>query len=368
MEKYIIMPDSFKGSMSSVEVCEIMKRVVQIKRPDSKIVSIPIADGGEGTVDCFIHVFGGEKVDKLVTGPFGEKVQGFYGIIGNVAVIETAAAAGFSAMKGVGNPAIATTFGVGELIKDAIGRGSKKIILGLGGSCTNDGGVGMANALGVKFYDSKENSFLPTGNTLSIIDKIDITGINDMLADISIEAMCDINNPLYGPRGAAHVFAPQKGADPDMVEKLDYNLKCLAKCIDQNLGINVSTLPGGGAAGGMGAGAFAFLNAELRQGIDVILDLLNFEELIKDCDAIFTGEGKLDKQSLEGKVVIGIARRAKLQQVPVIAVVGCTSGDVTEVYDEGVTAIYTTAPEDRKPEEIVKYCKQDLENTMKMIL
>lgn len=368
MEKFIIMPDSFKGTMSSIEVCEIMKKVIKSKHPDSEIISLPIADGGEGTVDCFIHALGGKKIYKTVTGPYGEKIQGFYGINGKTAVIETAAAAGFSTAEGAGNPAIATTYGVGELIKDAIERGSKKVILGLGGSCTNDGGAGMACALGVKFYDGAGKAFLPTGGTLSAIKKIDVSEINDRLAGISVEAMCDIDNPLYGPRGAAYVFAPQKGADPDMVKKLDHNLKCFAKCIEQNLGILVATLSGGGAAGGMGAGAYAFLNAGLRQGIDVILDLFDFEALIKGCTAIFTGEGKLDRQSLGGKVVVGIARRAKLQHVPVIAVVGCISGDVTEVFREGVTAVYTTAPDDRELGDIIRYCKADLENTMQKIM
>lgn len=367
MRKYVIMPDSFKGTMSSVEVCEIMQRVITLKHPGSEIITVPIADGGEGTVDSFIRAIGGKKIEKQVTGPFGKQVTGFYGLVGDAAIIEMAAAAGFTAAKDVGNPAIATSYGVGELIKDAVERGSKKIILGLGGSCTNDGGAGMADALGVRFYDGSGNTFRPVGGTLSEIERIDDTKAKALLTGVSVEAMCDIDNPLYGPNGAAYVFSPQKGADTKMVEQLDINLKCFAECVKRNLGIDISNLAGGGAAGGMGAGAYAFLNAKLRQGIDVILDIVNFEELINGCDLIFTGEGKLDSQSLGGKVIVGIARRAKPRQIPVIAVVGSISGDISKIYEEGVTAVYTTAPEDRKPEEILTYCWLDLENTMKKI-
>lgn len=369
-KKYLLMPDSFKGTMDAVEVCRIMKASILEYDAEAQIVCAPIADGGEGTVDCFLHAFGGEKVLMEVTGPWGGRISSFYGRIGQTAVVEMAAASGFvSGGEKKNDPSSATTYGVGELIKAAVESGSRKIILGLGGSCTNDGGTGMAAALGVKFYDSAGESFLPTGKSLSRIARIDSSACEALLKDISIEAMCDIDNPLFGSQGAAYIFAPQKGADPEMVVMLDRNLRFYAEKIYQELGLQVSDLAGGGAAGGMGAGAAAFLKAELKQGIDVILDMLDFETLLKSAKAVFTGEGQLDSQSLGGKAVIGIAKRAKKAGVPVIAVAGKIKGDIEQIYGSGVTSVFQTDPGTYKnKEELFSHCREDLRKTMDRIL
>jgi len=368
MKKCIIIPDSFKGTMSSLEVCEIMKHSILKTFPSCNAIRIPIADGGEGTVDCFLHALGGETIKISVKGPLLDEVDSFYGISGDTAIIEMAAAAGLSFVTDGFNPSIASTYGVGQLVVDAISRGCKKIILGLGGSCTNDAGVGMAAALGTKFYDSRGKSFLPNGATLNLVSDIEISETAKLLKGIQLQAMCDIDNPIYGINGAAHVFAPQKGADDSMVTLLDENLHYLTHVIRHSLNIDVSSIKGGGAAGGMGAGVYAFLGAELRQGIDVILDLIHFEELLNNCDYVFTGEGKLDQQSLGGKVVIGISKRAQKKNVPVIAVVGFMEDDFNEIYSLGVTKVFKTSTSLMSLDELKQRCKSDLAETMEKIM
>ena len=369
-KKYLLMPDSFKGTMDAIEVCDIMRTAIYDKDHEADIISVPIADGGEGTVDCFLSAFGGDKKHISVTGPYGKQITSFYGITGDVAVIEMAAASGFSFdSDGMRDPSSATTFGVGELIKDAVENGSRKIILGLGGSCTNDGGVGMAAALGTRFYDRNGREFVPVGKNLCSIEKIDNSKTDKFLSAVSIEVMCDIDNPLYGHNGAAYIFAPQKGADEAMVEMLDRNLKYFADLVNSNLGIDVSCLSGGGAAGGMGAGAYVFLHADMRQGIDVILDMLQFERLLKDCKVIFPGEGQFDRQSLGGKVVVGISKRAKKADVPVIAVVGRMKEDIPELAEVGINHVFQTDPGIYKNKEgLITHCREDLYNAMIKIL
>lgn len=342
MSKYILIPDSFKGTMSSSEICAIMREQIIRHDPDAAVVSIPVADGGEGSVDCFLEAIGGERVEKTVCGPFsGEKMQAFYGLLENkrTAIIEMAACAGLPLVEGRANPKLTTTYGVGELLLDAAQKGVQKIIVGLGGSATNDGGCGMAAAVGVKFLDANGKAFVPTGGTLGEIAKIDCTGLDSSLHGIEISAMCDIDNPMYGDNGAAAIFGPQKGATPEMVEALDCGLVHLADIIRRDLGKDVAHIPGTGAAGAMGVGMVAFLGAELRMGIDTVLDTVQFEEIAKDASLILTGEGKIDGQSLRGKVVIGVSRRAKALDVPVVAVVGDIGDDVQAAYGEGVSGI-----------------------------
>ena len=308
MKKFVLVPDSFKGTMSSTEICAIMSEEILKQVPDADITSIPVADGGEGTVDCFLEATKGEKYYETVKGPYFEEMEGFYATINNgkTAIIEMAACAGLPLVDDRKNPALTTTFGVGQLIDCAIKRGCKDIVIGLGGSCTNDAGCGCAAALGVKFLNEKNVEFVPTGGTLNEIVKIDISGINTEIKNCNITVMCDIDNPLYGENGAAFVYAPQKGADDETVKELDENLKHLSDIIKEQLDINVSDLAGGGAAGGMGAGIVAFLGGKLSQGINVVLDIVKFEEIIKSADLILTGEGKIDSQSIRGKVVIGV--------------------------------------------------------------
>lgn len=369
MRKCIILPDSFKGTMSALRVCEIMKKCILQVFPNCEVIAIPVADGGEGTVDCFLQALGGRKVKLQTSGPFMENIESFYGITeDNTAIIEMAAAAGLPLAAGKLDPEKASTYGVGELIYDAAMKGCKRIILGLGGSCTNDGGAGMAAALGTKFYDEYGVPFIPVGGTLSQVFQIDISETTKLLKGIEIIAMCDIDNPMYGENGAALIFAPQKGADEKIVARLEQQLRCFSHTIHMSLGIDVSELKGAGAAGAMGAGVYAFLGAALKRGIEIVLDLVDFDTLLTKCDYVFTGEGRLDRQSLSGKVVMGVSGRAKAKHVPVIAVVGSMEKELKEIYDMGVTAVYETSINRKTMDEIKMHCEEDLETIMKEIL
>ncbi len=369
MRKIVVIPDSFKGTLSSIEICSVFSEKINKIFPSATCVCLPVADGGEGTVDCFLSALGGEKISVSCSGPYFERINGFYAILQNgTAVIEMAAAAGLPMVEGRKNPKKTTTFGVGELILDAVNKGCKNVILGLGGSATNDYGAGMAAALGVKFFDENGKEFVPVGETLKNVKKIDKSKCEKLLADVRITAMCDIDNPPFGENGAAYVFSPQKGADEKMVKELDEGVKSLSKVIESQLNISVSELKGGGAAGAMGAGAVAFLSAELKMGINAVLETVNFKEIIKDADVIFTGEGKIDSQSLRGKVVIGVAKVAKESKVLVVAVVGGAEGDLSLAYEMGVSAIFTI---NRLPEDfsVSRYkSKENLEFSVENVL
>lgn len=343
MKKVVLIPDSFKGTLSSSKICEIIGGRVEEHFPGCEVVSIPVADGGEGSVDCFLTALGGEKVHLTVKNPYFEDMESFYGIIdeGRTAVIEMAACAGLPLVEDRRDPRKTTTYGVGQLILDAANRGVSKIVVGLGGSSTNDGGCGAAAAIGVNFYNEKGEKFIPTGGTTNEIARIDLSEKSTALEGIEIVTMCDIDNPMYGKTGAAHVFGPQKGADPEMVLFLDAGIKHLAEVINKDLGMDLSVVPGTGAAGAMGAGMIAFFGSKLQMGIETVLDTVNFSDVIEGADAIFTGEGKIDFQSLRGKVVIGVARRAKTKGVPVIVVAGGADNGIEEAYEVGVSAIFT---------------------------
>lgn len=343
MKKAILIPDSFKGTLSSAQICEIMGNQIRLRFPDCEVVSIPVADGGEGSVDAFLTALGGEKVFVEAANPYFEPMQAFYGLIdgGRTAVIEMAACAGLPLVADRKDPTRTTTYGVGQLILDAVGRGVKRIVVGLGGSATTDAGCGAAAAIGVKFYNAAGAVFVPVGGTLKDVVKIDLGDSQEKLRGVEIVTMCDIDNPMYGPHGAAYVFGPQKGADAEMVKFLDDGLRHVGEVIRKDLGRDLTEVPGGGAAGAMGVGMVAFFGSTLQMGIETVLDTVNFDAILAGADAVFTGEGKLDTQSLRGKVVIGVARRAKKQNVPVIAVVGGVDLDVDEAYDEGVKAIFT---------------------------
>ena len=343
LKKFVLIPDSFKGTMSSGEICSVMEKRIRCYYPNAEFVSIPVADGGEGSVDSFLAAVGGEKIKIPCKGPYMEDMEGFYGIIdnGKTAVVEMAAAAGLPLVGDKLAAEKTTTYGVGQLLVDAARRGCKKIVTGLGGSATNDFGTGAAAAAGVRFLDKDGKSFIPVGETLSQITRIDTSGLCRELRSAEIITMCDIDNPLYGKTGAAYIFGPQKGADPAMVEYLDGQLRAVSETVKRDIGMDVSMMPGAGAAGGMGGGMVAFFGASLQMGIQVVLDTVGFESIIKDADMIITGEGKIDHQSLRGKVVIGIARRAKKLNVPVIAVVGQMDDNIEGAYDEGVTAIFS---------------------------
>ena len=370
MQNFILVPDSFKGTLSAIEVCNIMKSSIKNLYKDANIISVPVADGGEGTVDAFLYALGGEKKSVWVSDAFNEqKILAHYAMLkDNIAVIEMATCAGLPLVKNRLEPDKTTTFGVGELIIDAINNGAKKIILGLGGSATNDGGCGMAAALGVKFKDEQDQEFIPTGGTLSQIYKIDMNNIYSKIKDVEFVSMCDVDNPLCGKLGASAVFAPQKGADEDMVRLLDEGLAHLAKIIKRDLHIEVKDIKGAGAAGGLGAGSIAFLQSKLTKGIDVILDTINFDELVSKADIIFTGEGKFDSQSLHGKVVMGVANRSQKYKTPVIVVTGAIGENIQEAYNKGITAIFSI---NKEPMEFSKSALKSKENmvlTMENIL
>ena len=339
INKIIVVPDSFKGGISSEKFCKIAHTAIGNIYPTAQVVTMPIADGGEGTVDAFLSAIGGQKVTATVKNPFFEDIESFYGMLPDkTAVIEMAVCAGLPLAKGREDPLNTTTFGVGQLISLAIMDGCKSIILAMGGSATNDAGCGMASALGVKFFDESGNEFIPTGGTLCKIEIIDTTSLK---LGVPVTAMCDIDNPLFGEQGAAYVFAPQKGADQNTVELLDKGLRHFAEVAKSQLDIDLTSLFGGGAAGGLGAGAVCFLNAKLKMGIDVLLDIANFDRLLDDTDFVITGEGKLDTQSLRGKAVIGVAKRAKAKEVPVIAVVGDIGDNIEEAYELGISGVFS---------------------------
>ncbi|HEX3078622.1 MAG TPA: glycerate kinase [Lachnospiraceae bacterium] len=350
MNKFILIPDSFKGTMSSEDICSIMEKAILENYPDAKVISIPVADGGEGSVNAFLKALKGERITATVKGPYLEEMEAFYGIVdnGSTAIIEMAVCAGLPLVEGNTNPSMTSTYGVGQLMEAAINRGCKRIILGLGGSCTNDGGTGAAAALGVRFIDALGNCFIPTGGTLKDIAHIDTNNLMPAIKDIEIITMCDIDNPLYGDNGAAYIFGPQKGATPDMVKELDEGLRHLDQMIQEDLHLALGELKGAGAAGGMGCGTVAFFGATLQMGIETILDTVKFDELLQDTDYVLSGEGKIDSQSLRGKVVLGIAKRTKKANVPLLAIVGGIGDGIEEAYERGVSGIFSInrVPED----------------------
>lgn len=359
------MPDSFKGTMSSQEVCACMKEQILRHVPGANVISIPVADGGEGSVDCFLQAVNGEKVTVEVQGPYGKPMQAYYGILPDgTAVVEMAACAGLPLVGKQLCPDKTTTYGVGQLILHAAQSGCKKIIVGLGGSCTNDAGTGAAAACGVKFLNEQGQAFVPTGGTLGDVERIDMSARSPLLSGVEIVAMCDIDNPLYGPQGAAAIFGPQKGADEKMVAFLDQGLRHLSEIYERETNMQPAQTPGAGAAGGMGFGMLAFLGASLQMGIETVLDTVGFESLAKKADIILTGEGKMDGQSLRGKVVMGIARRAKPLGVPVVAVVGDIGDDVQPAYDQGVTGIFSINRVAKDFEKVKTRSKSDLALTM----
>ena len=342
MKKCVVVSDSFKGTVSSREICEIAQRVIPRHFPACEVVCIPVADGGEGTVDCFIQAMGAQRVEVTVTNALGEKSAAAYARIGELAIIEMAAAAGLPQVGALRCPGTATTYGVGELIAHAAHSGCKRILLGLGGSATNDGGCGCAAALGVGFLDADGQSFVPVGDTLGRIARVDTAKADELLRSVEITVMCDVTNPLYGPTGAAYVFAPQKGADAEKVKSLDAGLRHFGDVIRSQLGIDVSAMPGAGAAGGMGAGCVALLGGTIQSGIDAVLDVTGFDRQLEGADLVITGEGRIDSQSADGKVVSGVARRTRAKGVPLIAIAGGIADSAGAVYDIGVSAMFST--------------------------
>ncbi|KIL43034.1 glycerate kinase family protein [Jeotgalibacillus campisalis] len=343
--KIICAPDSFKESLSAPDVCLAIEKGFKKVLPEAEFVSLPIADGGEGTVHSIVAATGGEVIPMEVTGPLGEKVMGFYGVTGDrkTAIIEMAAASGLHLVEEKDrNPLITSTRGTGELILHALNQGVKTIVLGLGGSSTNDGGAGMAQALGVKLTDSTGQELPAGGAALAHLAQVDTLGLDPRLKKVDIKAACDVTNPLTGPFGASVVFGPQKGADPDMVAMLDHCLSHYARVLEKDLDKKVDGLEGAGAAGGLGAGIIAFLDGELTSGIDLVLDVIQFDEKVHDADLVITGEGKIDRQTVQGKAPVGVAKRAKIcGSAQVVALAGSLGKGYEAVYDHGIDAAFS---------------------------
>lgn len=345
--RVVIAPDSFKGSLSAWEAAEAMAAGVRRLWPQAETVLVPMADGGEGTTEALVRATGGRLQEKTVTGPLGEPVRAGFGILGDgeTGVIEMAAAAGlYLVPEERRDPRVTTTYGVGELIRAALDAGCRRLVVGIGGSATNDGGVGMAQALGARFTDAAGREIGRGGGSLGELAHIDLTGLDPRLKAVAVRVACDVDNPLCGPRGAAAVYGPQKGATPEMVATLDANLSHLAKVIAQDLGRSVADIPGAGAAGGLGAGLIAFLDASLMPGVEMVIQAVNLPARVAGADLVLTGEGKIDAQTAFGKTPAGVARVAKAAGLPVIAVAGGIGDDVEPVYSCGIDALYPLTP------------------------
>lgn len=347
MTKYVVAPDSFKESMTAKEVCNAMEKGIKKADPAAEVIKVPMADGGEGTVDSLVDATHGQRVIVEVTGPLGNKISAYYGILGNgtTAVIEMAKASGLEIVeKKKRNPMITTTFGTGELIRDALDHNVKEIIIGLGGSSTNDGGSGMAQALGAKLLDQNNHQIPFGGGNLDKLDKIDISNLDSRLRDVKIILASDVTNPLIGKEGASRVFGPQKSATPEMVEKLENNLQHYAKIVKRDLNKDVASVSGAGAAGGLGAGLMAFTTCEMRRGVDLAIEVTKLEEKIRDADYVFTGEGGTDFQTKFGKTPYGVAKLGKKYNKPVISLAGYLGEGIDSLYSEGFTAIFGIIP------------------------
>lgn len=345
--KIVIAPDSYKESLTAMEVATAIEAGFRQVMPNAEYHKLPMADGGEGTVQSLVDATDGTIIEHTVTGPLGEQVKGFYGLMGDgkTAIIEMAAASGLhlvSAEKR--NPLLTTSFGTGELIKAVLDQGVEHIIVGIGGSATNDGGLGMAQALGIKMLNAQGNELGYGGGELAQLARIDMSGIDPRLAKVKLEVACDVDNPLCGLKGASHIFGPQKGATPAIVEQLDTNLAHYAEIINVQLGQDVKDIPGAGAAGGLGAALLGLFNASLRPGIDIVMDAVNFTDIVSDADLVITGEGRIDSQTIHGKTPIGVARAAKKFHIPVIGIAGCLSNDCDVVYEHGIDAVFSVVP------------------------
>jgi glycerate kinase len=334
--KIVAASDKYKGSLSALKVCRIIERTIKGINPDIEIIISPMADGGDGTVETLVESLDGKLIELEVKGPLGEPVNARFGMIGNdTAVIEMASASGLVLVpKDRQNPMETTTYGTGELILKAIDMGSKKVIVGIGGSATTDGGMGMAQALGYRLLDSGGAPVDPGGKGLAQLASIDQSGINSKLLSAKIEVASDVDNPLYGKKGAAYVYGPQKGADPEMVKVLDEGLKNYAKIVARDLKKDIADLPGAGAAGGLGAGLAAFAGGILKPGTDIVIETTGLEDKIKDADLIITGEGAMDEQTFYGKSAFGVAKLASKYNIPVITINGSVLSDRNKINEK----------------------------------
>nr|WP_318384547.1 glycerate 2-kinase [uncultured Enterobacter sp.] len=342
--KIVIAPDSYKESLSATEVAQAIEKGFREIFPNAQYVSVPVADGGEGTVEAMIAATQGTEHIACVTGPLGDNVDARWGMSGDgkTAFIEMAAASGLALVPPeLRNPLITTSRGTGELILHALEQGARNIIIGIGGSATNDGGAGMVQALGAKLCDANGTEIGNGGGSLMSLNAIDVSGLDARIKECTIRVACDVTNPLTGEKGASRIFGPQKGATEAVIVELDKNLEHYAHVIKKSLRVDVKEVPGSGAAGGMGAALMAFLNAELQSGIEIVTEALNLEEHIHDCTLVVTGEGRIDSQTIHGKVPMGVANVAKKYHKPVIGIAGSLTRDVGVVHAYGIDAVFS---------------------------
>ncbi|ABU78019.1 glycerate kinase [Cronobacter sakazakii] len=344
LKKIVIAPDSFKESLSAMDVAKAIEAGFREIYPQAHYVCVPMADGGEGTVEAMVAATGGQIITTPVTAPLGNNVDGFFGLLGDgeTAVVEMAAASGLHLVPTAQrDPRITTSYGTGELILAALERGVKAIIIGIGGSATNDGGAGMMQALGARFLDGEGRELAPGGAALTRLERLDLSALDPRLAQVSVTAACDVDNPLCGEKGASAVFGPQKGATPAMVTELDAALRRFGEQLEAATGKAIISAPGAGAAGGMGAALLGMLNAELRPGIEIVIESLGLAQAVRDADLVITGEGRLDSQSIHGKTPVGVARVAKQFQRPVVAIAGSLTPDYQIVHEHGIDAAFS---------------------------
>lgn len=345
--KFVLAPDSFKESMTAQEAADAMERGIKKVMPDAECIKVPMADGGEGTVQSLVDATGGELIGVEVTGPDGKKVKAMFGLLGDgkTAVIEMASASGIHLIKKEErNPLYTTTYGTGELIKAALDKGVDRIFIGIGGSATNDGGAGMIQALGARLLDQSGKELAFGGGALDKLSKIDLSTLDERVKKIVIEVACDVTNPLTGEKGASHIFGPQKGATAEIVKVLDSNLVHYANIVKEQLDKDIASTPGAGAAGGLGFGLMAFLNAELKRGVELVIEYTGLEEKMKGADYVFTGEGSVDSQTVFGKTPYGVAKTAQKLNIPVIAFAGRIGDGVEVLYDHGINSIVGILP------------------------
>lgn len=369
--KIVIASDSFKGSLTSVEVAAAAERGIKAVYPDCEVISVNVSDGGEGTMEAIIDVLGGEVITTMVSDPLGRPITAHYGIAGDKAIIEMAAASGLTLLQPEErNPWLTSSYGTGEMIMEAIHHGCRHLLIGIGGSATNDAGTGMLQALGFRFFDAQGQVITDCrGGRMQDIARIDDSAVPQAVRQSQFIVACDVDTPFCGPEGAAPVFAPQKGADTNMVTRLDAGMASLAQVIKDTYHINIVPLAGAGAAGGMGGGFRAFLNATLQRGIEMVLDAIDFDRIIQDANLIITGEGKIDFQTAKGKTAAGVLSHARKQGIPVVAIGGCI--EMCESVEQmGFAGIYPII-EEKVPLEIAMQsdiATSNIENTVKKIL
>ncbi|MGH4123937.1 MAG: glycerate kinase [Clostridium sp.] len=368
--RFLLAPDSFKESMTAKEVADAMERGIRKIIPYAECIKVPMADGGEGTVQSLVDATEGELYKAVVKGPLGDEVEATFGVLGDkkTAVIEMASASGLHLVsRKKRNPLLTTTYGTGQLIKAALDKGVNHLIIGIGGSATNDGGSGMIQALGGKLLTLDNEEINLGGGYLNLLHKIDLDGLDKRLKGTKIEVACDVTSPLTGKNGASYVFGPQKGATFEMVKILDANLSHYAKIIKQQLGMDIKSIPGAGAAGGLGAGLLAFFRAELKRGIELVTEHTNLKEKMQYADYVFTGEGSIDAQTLYGKTPLGVALIAKEYNIPVIAFAGRIGDGVEALYEHGINSIIGILSEADTIEKALKKGPENIERTCENI-